>query len=307
MLIKGLRDGAKAKKTDMRAERMVDVAETKIYRAKRDTNLAIEDLGKLKLKIYSKDIREFIDIFSAIKEIEFKDSLVLDEYKNFNTAPALIKELDSVSITAMDTMKGIATGVGAGTLAAWGTYGTVGALGTANTGVAISGLSGAAATNATLAWLGGGALAAGGGGVALGSLVLGGLVAAPALLIAGTIIGAKGKESLNNAKSNLSAAKKFDSDVNVAVKELEVIRQKTNQVIEILSNLRNNVLLANKHIKSLIEQKDNWQYYTEDEKKSVFAAFKTVQILKVVTEIPLLTENGILTKEINEIEKYVQM
>ena len=49
----------------------------------------------------------------------------------------------------------------------------VASLGTASTGTAISTLSGAALTKATLAWLGGGALAAGGLGVAGGVVVLG--------------------------------------------------------------------------------------------------------------------------------------
>lgn len=44
--------------------------------------------------------------------------------------------------------------------------------GTASTGTAISALSGAAATNAALAWFGGGALAAGGGGMAAGQALL---------------------------------------------------------------------------------------------------------------------------------------
>ena len=49
----------------------------------------------------------------------------------------------------------------------------VASFGTASTGTAISTLSGAVATKATLAWLGGGALAAGGLGVAGGVVVLG--------------------------------------------------------------------------------------------------------------------------------------
>lgn len=44
--------------------------------------------------------------------------------------------------------------------------------GVASTGTAISALSGAAATNAALAWLGGGALAAGGGGIVAGNAFL---------------------------------------------------------------------------------------------------------------------------------------
>lgn len=45
--------------------------------------------------------------------------------------------------------------------------------GTASTGIAISSLSGAAMESASLAWIGGGALSAGGGGMASGSAVLG--------------------------------------------------------------------------------------------------------------------------------------
>lgn len=45
----------------------------------------------------------------------------------------------------------------------------------ASTGTAISTLHGAAAHNAAMAWLGGGSLASGGGGIAVGTLVLGGI------------------------------------------------------------------------------------------------------------------------------------
>jgi hypothetical protein len=48
----------------------------------------------------------------------------------------------------------------------------VGAFGTASTGTAISTLSGVAAQNATLAWFGGGAMAAGGWGMTAGTVVL---------------------------------------------------------------------------------------------------------------------------------------
>ncbi len=59
--------------------------------------------------------------------------------------------------------------------------------GTASTGVAISSLKGAAATNAALAWLAGGAKAVGGGGVAMGSCVLVGGTLVVAIVAATTI------------------------------------------------------------------------------------------------------------------------
>ena len=73
------------------------------------------------------------------------------------------------------------TGVGAGVLGAVMTFGT------ASTGTAISTLSGAAATNAAYAVLGGGTIASGGGGVALGAAVLGGVVVISAFVITGVV------------------------------------------------------------------------------------------------------------------------
>jgi transcriptional regulator with XRE-family HTH domain len=79
---------------------------------------------------------------------------------------------------------GAAAGAALGGAAAYGTLMAAVSFGAASTGAAISGLSGVAATNAALALLGGGTLAAGGAGVAGGALVLGGLVAAPVMVLA---------------------------------------------------------------------------------------------------------------------------
>lgn len=89
---------------------------------------------------------------------------------------------------------GIGTGTVAGGSLAVGSWALVGALGSASTGAAISGLSGVAATNATMAWFGGGALTAGGAGMAGGMAVLGGLVAVPLICIASIGTHKKAKE-----------------------------------------------------------------------------------------------------------------
>ena len=62
--------------------------------------------------------------------------------------------------------------IGMGAATYFGTMAAIGAWGTASTGVAISSLSGIAASNASLAWLGGGAVATGGGGMAVGTAAL---------------------------------------------------------------------------------------------------------------------------------------
>ena len=78
-------------------------------------------------------------------------------------------------------MLGLAGAIGA-PIGAWALVGT---FGTASTGAAIGGLSGAAATSATAAWFGGGAVAAGGLGIAAAPFALTGIGAVAGLGIIG--------------------------------------------------------------------------------------------------------------------------
>lgn len=106
-------------------------------------------------------------------------------------------------------------GGAAGAAAAYASFTAAVTWGTASTGAAISGLSGVAASNAALALLGGGTLAAGGAGVAGGTALIAGLVAGPAVLLAvgGLVWAARRsrqqqqelKESLDKAESQLMA------------------------------------------------------------------------------------------------------
>lgn len=105
-------------------------------------------------------------------------------------------------------VKGLSAGFALGGMSASGVM----AFGTASTGTAISGLSGAAATNATLAWLGGGSLASGGLGMAGGAAVVGGIVAAPAMLLAGLAYA-------NRAEKRLTQATAYEGEVTVAIAE----------------------------------------------------------------------------------------
>lgn len=82
------------------------------------------------------------------------------------------------------SVNSVAAGATVGSVAAIGSWSLVSLLGRASTGTAIVTLSGAAATNATLAWFGGGALAAGGAGMAGGSMLLGGIVLVPMIAYA---------------------------------------------------------------------------------------------------------------------------
>jgi hypothetical protein len=95
-----------------------------------------------------------------------------------------------------------------------GVVGVVGAVGSASTGTAIAALSGVAAENALLAWLGGGSIASGGGGVALGGMALNFVTMGPALLVGGLVAKGQGTKELTKAKD-------AEAKVAVAIAELD--------------------------------------------------------------------------------------
>lgn len=118
------------------------------------------------------------------------------ERQSLNAATvSKLADFNSGFHTAMNAGFG---GVIGGSMAV-GAWGVVSLVGSASTGTAISGLSGVAAYNATLAWFGGGALAAGGAGMSGGMMVLGGIVAAPIIFFAAK--GAYAKAEKTNTES----------------------------------------------------------------------------------------------------------
>ena len=135
----------------------------------------------------------------------------------------------------------VASGVSAGA----GAYAAVGLLGTASTGAAINGLAGAAAHNAVMAWLGGGAIAAGGGGMAAGALVMGGIVAAPALLIGGFVLASKGEQALTEARAH-------EAKVNVQIAQVDSIHSFISKVGDRIFELHDLCWRINARVETVI-------------------------------------------------------
>ncbi len=98
-----------------------------------------------------------------------------------NASPILLNRVTALDVKAHNLkvrhshFLEIATAAGAGTATAVGLWGAVQVAGYASTQTAMAGLYGAAAHNAGWAWFGGGSLATGGGGMALGHAVLPGV------------------------------------------------------------------------------------------------------------------------------------
>ena len=177
------------------------------------------------------------------RKVDFTASEGLDELNKLRIDKAAFAELKTMGNIASSLLEGGVTGAASGALAAFGAYSAASALATASTGTAISALSGVAASNATLAFFGGGSLAAGGLGMAGGAAVLGGLVAGPALLVMGVIIGAKGGKNLEEAKTQSAEASKYCEQMMAGADQCVAIRRRSYMFHTLLARLDANSCL----------------------------------------------------------------
>ncbi|MFJ8746023.1 helix-turn-helix domain-containing protein [Embleya sp. NPDC127516] len=129
----------------------------------------------------------FVELAESISGAPEPERPNEEEIASTDEIPTAIR-IEAMSVGIANAIRGAAAGGAAGAAvggaAAYGAFTAAAIFGTASTGTAISMLSGVAATNATLALLGGGTLAAGGAGMAGGVLLLTGMVAAPAAALA---------------------------------------------------------------------------------------------------------------------------
>ena len=137
------------------------------------------------------------------------------------------RELQAARDAASGAGAGMAAGASVAFMAPSAAMWIATTFGTASTGTAISTLSGIAAQNAALAWLGGGALTAGGGGMAAGNALLAmagpvGWSIAGATLLTSIVLFAKKRTKLNKQKNE----------------EIELVKRNTEQVKEVDAELK---------------------------------------------------------------------
>jgi hypothetical protein len=218
--IQGIQDRRAALKTKAICEEYAAAAETMTDVHRAELNARIEEFGTFRLNALHDTLGRFLILLKAlnqhnkVKEYELLAGVGLDT--------RTLESMGNLDMTVSQSLgAAAATGV-LGAVAVMGTpavvSGAVIALATASTGTAISTLSGAAANSAILAWLGGGSLAVGGGGMATGTVVLAGITAGTtagvAVLAAGILV------STHYAKK-LTEAKTFEKDTALAVASLE--------------------------------------------------------------------------------------
>ena len=258
-----------------------------------ETALQMQRLGAAELEAYDGPIRDFVALFGRMKNVDLTDL-------KFEDAPEFARSFDvdvrDVDFSAVDLLKTLAAGGAAGAVAGMTAFAAVGTLATASTGTAIGTLSGAAATNATLAWLGGGAIASGGGGMALGTVVLGGVVALPVLAIGGLVVHHKGRQALAEAKQDSAKADVAIQEIEMARTVAHGIRLRARQMTSLVVQLAGLAHRRNELLRHLVERNTDYATYDDHDRQAVMLAASVAKTLRTVMDIPIIDDEGTLTQ-----------
>ena len=295
-------DVKKANKINKTAKELIHEATEYIDAQRLACGRSLGQLGEEKLFVLNSSITEFLETFTKIKNVDFRESEGLNELQKLHFDKQNFEELQEMVNFAGSIATGAIAGTAGGALIAFGAYGAAQALATASTGTAIASLSGAAATNATLAFFGGGSLTGGGLGIAGGSALLGGTIAGPALLAFGFIVGAVAKKNLEKAFINHNEALQIAEQLSTGGLQCEAIRRRTYMLYNLLARLDSYFIpLIYKMEDILKAEGDDYRQYTKESRKVVASCTSIAITIKSVLDTPLLTDDGLLTAASEEI------
>lgn len=300
---KAVSDNNEANDVNDRARRLYNDIQDRLKKAREKSKKALEALGNKKIHVCEVPVGRFVTLFEKVKNIELSNSEGLDELANFKQGKEnLVSGFRELNLMAISFAQGTLSGAVAGGAVAFGAYSAAGAFAAASTGTAIAGLSGAAATNATLAFFGGGALAAGGLGMAGGMAVLGGVVAGPALAIMGAVMGAKASANLDNAYSNLAKVKEAEAEIGLMVTACNGITRRADLFTQVLIRLEALMFPQLDAFENIIASEGcDFKKYKDASKKHIAALLATAQAVKAILDTALLDEKGALTKESEDV------
>ena len=293
----GLNKRKDAKHTFDKAISKHEKAQSKLDQKREETNDLGVQYGEKQLEIIESVVNRLI-LFMNKYHIKFSSS----ERKIFEEIGVKVESNNSSGpeIKRIDLAKSALSSASAASAGFYGVSSAVVSIGTASTGTAISGLSGAAATNATLAYLGGGSIAAGGGGMLLGKIVLGGISIGAAVFVGGLALDSAGEKLQTEAK-------KAESEINIAcakiksiISFLKGVDTRVLELSQVADEIKIKALKSLKKLENINFDKNN----VEHVRKFQEAMLLVTSLINIINT-PILDAKGNVTTDSGEIvEKY---
>ena len=308
-VVTGIR-AIEARKNSIRTREEADTLKAEVESTneaiREDLNEHLASFGRYRLEALSATVGRFL---RALKQMQQRAKSKEYEFLSEIDIPlSEIKEMERVDMKASEALKvttvgGLFAGVGIA-----GTPVVVTAMVTqfcaASTGVAISNLSGAAATNAVLAWLGGGAVAHGGGGMAVGAIVMGGITATATigvtLLAVGTLASQFYIRKETEAEAYLAEVKEWVAKIEASWSVIAHIKSRVDELHDVTERL-----LAKSQ--GLMTQLEEIVPIFDNENMEHVKLFQqcaiTAKSMSELAQTPILDEEGNINEDVSVIAK----
>lgn len=287
----GMAKNAEAQKLNKEAEELSNEYKEYLKDKIKESLYALNDLGNAKLKFTGEQLANFVVLFKNITMKPFI-SPVLGMYDIPQINSDDIPQIESVSLKASDMLKIGTLGTLGGAVICWGTYAvTAGLLGYTASG-------GLIATNATMATLGGGSLAAGGFGMVGGTVVLSAIATAPLIAIGGLLYKKKAEENLEKAKQNLEKAQLFVEQCNTAITALDGIIRVAKLYEDFIKQMTAwSEYILDRMACVIMKYGTDTNLYSDDTIKILYATIELMStVKKVLEQNSLLDEQGNLSQ-----------
>ncbi|MUU67545.1 glycine zipper family protein [Helicobacter pylori] len=301
----GVKKGIDALDADCEADEFIKKAESlkeestkKAESAESDCRRAFMRFGAKKLHVLSHTVSNFLAHFHRLNR-----SRIIIEGINMQDIQGQVSDVRKITnqyreVDFFDVSGAVAGSTIGGVLAAYGAYAGVGMLANTAGGVAIAELSGVAATNAILAWLGGGALSVGGFGMVGGMAVLGGLFAGPALAILGAFSASKMEEKLENAKAYYSQVEEAAKEADVVIDNLQAVRKMadlfTRQITKFDALFFS---LSQDAIATMKKHHYDTSFYNQKEKDQLCVTVSTLSSLSAFLKVSIMDKHQKLNEK----------
>lgn len=257
----------------------------RIKKLKKDAHKVEGDYAALLEKRFNKDLGPFAIAFARIKNCDLEQVDVTDRVPSLGEVNPKTRKMSLDAVQGLTTLAGgAAAGAAGGAL----TFAAVGAFATASTGTAIGTLSGAAATSATLAWLGGGSLAAGGLGMAGGTLVLAGIVAVPVILAAGGFMWWKGSKELAKQKQARAELRAAEAQIDRDEALLKAVTKQVKRASETLNGVGRQMRILTTWLVDRLSTNDDYRTFTEEERQKLAVLVSLATAMSAIMVTPLV-------------------
>ncbi|MBD2199739.1 MULTISPECIES: hypothetical protein [Calothrix] len=251
-----------------------------------NTNKVAEEYGELQIDIKVRTIGRFVAFIERIGQRGSQtDRQFLAGLKEISVQQ--LQDYKATVVEAEEFYKGFASAAGAGVTAGAGAVGLAYSFGTVavpqlfglfSTQVAISQLSGVAALQGTVSFLGG-------GGMAVGGAVLGGVALGPTLAVGGFILAGKGEEALTKARE-------YEAKINTEIAKIEIVRDFLPQVRRRITELSALVENLNYYAVVSLNDLESRPFDRNRDAKNFQQVALVIKALAEIMKTPILDSQG---------------